>query len=78
MVLHDSPPYTAVVEWFEEVAGVGSKITAICSPRKFLNAFRPAFPDQTARDMRYNGVPIELIDTQDKLRCTAPPRPVTI
>jgi hypothetical protein len=67
MALLDFPPYTAAVEWFEEVAGVGSKITAIRSPRKFLNAFRAAFPDQTARDMRYNGVPIDLIDTQDNI-----------
>ena len=64
-VLLDFPPYDDAALEFEKIAGVGFKIAAIRSPRNFLDAFRAAFPDETARDLRYNGIPIELVETQD-------------
>ena len=58
------PEYEAVVDRFHRDAG-GVIVTAIRSPRKILDEFRAAFPDETARDLRYLGAPIELADAQD-------------
>jgi hypothetical protein len=57
------PPYEAVVDQFHAADGV--KVTAIRSPRKLLDAFKAAFPAETARELRYLGAPVELVETQD-------------
>ena len=69
------PEYEAVVDRFHRDAG-GVIVTAIRSPRKILDEFRAAFPDETARDLRYLGAPIELADGQDFVQCAAPTLPV--
>lgn len=56
-------PYEAAVDWFYKAGG--SKISAIRSPRKFLNEFRAAFPVESGRELRYADAPIELVYTQD-------------
>lgn len=58
------PEYEAVVDRFHRDAG-GVTVTAIRSPRKMLDEFRAAFPDETARELRYLGAPVELAAAQD-------------
>lgn len=59
------PPFEAAVDLFQRTAGLSAKVTAIRSPRKWFDEFRAAFPEETARDVRYHGAAVQLVETQD-------------
>jgi hypothetical protein len=55
-------PFEAAVEEFR--AAGGRAVTAVRTPRKYLDEFKAAFPTQTARELKYWDAPVQLVDTQ--------------
>jgi hypothetical protein len=55
-------PFEDAVSYF--LAAGGRTVTAIRTPRRYLEEFKAAFPSQTALDLRYQDAPVQLVDTQ--------------
>ena len=55
-------PFQAAVDDF--LAAGGRTVTAIRTPRKYLEEFKAAFPAQSAPEPRYFDAPVQLVDTQ--------------
>jgi hypothetical protein len=55
-------PFQAAVDDF--LAAGGRTVTAIRTPRKYLDEFKAAFPAQAAPEPQYFDAPVQLVDTQ--------------
>jgi hypothetical protein len=55
-------PFEEAVNEF--LAAGGRTVTAIRTPRKYLDEFKVAFPAQTALELQYQDAPVQLVETQ--------------